>query len=45
MLQLKTQSIKLTKKSYISVNTRKLNRVSKYNISISYILGCWFILY
>ena len=45
LLQLKTYKVKSTKKSYIKVNTKKLNRVPKYNLSILYILGLWFMLH
>jgi len=38
VLRLKTQSIKLIKESYISINIRELNGVSKYKLSILYIL-------
>jgi len=38
VLWLKTQSIKSIKESYISINIRELNGVSKYKLSILYIL-------
>jgi len=38
VLRLKTQSIKSIKESYISINIRELNGVSKYKLSILYIL-------
>ena len=36
LLQLKTYRIKSTKEPCIRVNTRELNRVSKYNVSYLY---------
>ena len=45
VLQLKTYRVKSEEKSYIRVNTRELNGVPKYNLSILYILGSWSILH
>jgi len=44
MLQTQDFRVSQEKKSYIRVNTRKLNEVLSIKVSILYILSYWFIL-